>query len=79
LGGDTFIFLGLDAFSVIENSKWTSRGWKFQELLLSKRALIFCPDQVTYFSEMGFRADDVLDRGHCITPGILGATIFPSL
>jgi Heterokaryon incompatibility protein (HET) len=37
---------------LLQNSTWYSRGWTFQERLLSRRALIFTPDQVYWVCEM---------------------------
>ncbi|KAF2193474.1 HET-domain-containing protein [Zopfia rhizophila CBS 207.26] len=41
---------GFDAH--LQNSTWNSRGWTFQERLLSRRALFFTQDQVYWMCEM---------------------------
>ncbi|KAF2247304.1 HET-domain-containing protein [Trematosphaeria pertusa] len=37
---------------------WNTRGWTFQELALSKRALCFMPDQVYYMCRTGICSED---------------------
>lgn len=37
-----------EAMSLIEGSKWATRGWTYQEGLLSKRRLIFTDEQVVF-------------------------------
>ncbi|KAI1367381.1 heterokaryon incompatibility protein-domain-containing protein [Xylaria arbuscula] len=43
IGGTTLYFAheALDMWSLVEGSKWASRGWTFQELLFSKRLVFF--------------------------------------
>ncbi|KAI0118829.1 heterokaryon incompatibility protein-domain-containing protein [Nemania sp. FL0031] len=57
LAGHTLLSLSPDILTSVEKSEWASRAWTFQEALLSKRCLLFTPDQVyficrtTYWSE----------------------------
>lgn len=44
----------------IKASVWNSRGWTFQEALLSQRCMAFCLDQV-YFTCGGMSCRDVID------------------
>ncbi|KAJ8132851.1 hypothetical protein O1611_g773 [Lasiodiplodia mahajangana] len=57
LAGHILLSLSPDILASVERSEWASRAWTFQEALLSKRCLLFTPDQVyficrtTYWSE----------------------------
>ncbi|KAI1369067.1 heterokaryon incompatibility protein-domain-containing protein [Xylaria arbuscula] len=57
LGGHTIISLNPDILTSVRESEWSTRAWTFQEALLSRRCLLFTPDQVyficrtTYWSE----------------------------
>ena len=62
--------LGLDLITVqrpylasVSKSKWSSRGWTYQEKILSKRLLIFTPYQ-TFFQcgQATFSEDTILER-----------------
>jgi hypothetical protein len=44
----------------IKDSIWNSRGWTFQEALLSQRCLVFCANQV-YFTCNGMTCRDAMD------------------
>ncbi|KAK3381779.1 hypothetical protein B0H63DRAFT_546451 [Podospora didyma] len=46
--GHCYVSIPEDPLIRIKGSVWNSRGWTFQEALLSPRCLIFCHDQV-YF------------------------------
>ncbi|KAI1122862.1 heterokaryon incompatibility protein-domain-containing protein [Nemania abortiva] len=48
LAGHTLVSLNPDIITSVRESEWASRAWTFQEALLSKRCLLFTPDQV-YF------------------------------
>jgi hypothetical protein len=48
LDGATIIRDSMDPHQVISKSHWSTRGWTFQEALLSRRRLVFTDDQV-YF------------------------------
>ncbi|TRX94471.1 hypothetical protein FHL15_004626 [Xylaria flabelliformis] len=57
LAGHTLVSLNPDILASVRNSEWSTRAWTFQEALLSRRCLLFTPDQVyficrtTYWSE----------------------------
>ncbi|KAI1755383.1 heterokaryon incompatibility protein-domain-containing protein [Xylaria castorea] len=57
LAGHTLVSLSPDILASVRNSEWSTRAWTFQEALLSRRCLLFTPDQVyficrtTYWSE----------------------------
>ncbi|KAI0408624.1 heterokaryon incompatibility protein-domain-containing protein [Xylaria palmicola] len=57
LAGNTLVSLSPDILTSVRNSEWSTRAWTFQEALLSRRCLLFTPDQVyficrsTYWSE----------------------------
>ncbi|KAI0456154.1 heterokaryon incompatibility protein-domain-containing protein [Xylaria acuta] len=57
LAGHTLVSLNPDILTSVRNSEWSTRAWTFQEALLSRRCLLFTPDQVyficrtTYWSE----------------------------
>ncbi|KAI1370166.1 heterokaryon incompatibility protein-domain-containing protein [Hypoxylon crocopeplum] len=46
IGDDTFIYSMRDAPFAVRESKWATRGWTYQETLLSTRCLIFSKSQV---------------------------------
>jgi hypothetical protein len=48
IGNTSYVSVPPDPAHEIQGSKWNSRGWTYQETVLSKRRLIFCQDQV-YF------------------------------
>lgn len=51
-----------NAAAVLRNSVWYTRGWTFQELILSKRLLVFTEEQMLFFCVRGaFREDLVLE------------------
>jgi hypothetical protein len=50
----------------IASSFWESRGWTFQESLLSHKKLIFTPDQTYYHCEHGECSEDTHDNIHKI-------------
>ncbi|XP_014554498.1 hypothetical protein COCVIDRAFT_55448, partial [Bipolaris victoriae FI3] len=47
LGGETFVAVA-HPVQEIESTKWSSRGWTYQEMLLSRRRLVFTKTQM-YF------------------------------
>ncbi|KAI0476759.1 heterokaryon incompatibility protein-domain-containing protein [Xylaria cf. heliscus] len=57
LAGHTLVSLNPDILTSVRESEWSTRAWTFQETLLSRRCLLFTPDQVyficrtTYWSE----------------------------
>ncbi|KAJ2977966.1 hypothetical protein NUW58_g7643 [Xylaria curta] len=57
LAGRTLLSLSPDILTSVKKSEWSTRAWTFQEALLSRRCLLFTPDQVfficrtTYWSE----------------------------
>ncbi|KUJ09938.1 uncharacterized protein LY89DRAFT_266682 [Mollisia scopiformis] len=44
---------------ILENSKWNTRGWTFQEWHLARRALIFTDDQVYYICSSASYCEDI--------------------
>lgn len=48
IGDQFFVSVAGDPMHDFWRSMWAQRGWTFQEFLLSKRHLIFLPDQVVY-------------------------------
>ncbi|KAI3317166.1 heterokaryon incompatibility protein-domain-containing protein [Xylariaceae sp. AK1471] len=58
--GGYYISVPPDPVSKINDSTWNSRGWTFQEAILSRRRLVFCDDQV-YFSCGGMACRDAMD------------------
>ncbi|KAF3025743.1 hypothetical protein E8E14_014395 [Neopestalotiopsis sp. 37M] len=60
----------------IKGSVWVSRGWTFQEAILSKRCLMFTDDQMYFRCGRDARSEDVLaegcepSNGHAARPGI---------
>lgn len=57
LGGHMLVSLNPDILTSVQRSEWATRAWTFQEALLSRRCLLFTPEQVyficrtTYWSE----------------------------
>lgn len=51
-----------DFDTLMQSSKWHSRGWTFQETLMSKRFLIFTSCQVFYSCEMSCHAEDFVSQ-----------------
>ncbi|KAI0435119.1 heterokaryon incompatibility protein-domain-containing protein [Xylaria sp. FL1042] len=55
--GRSLVSLSPDILTSVKDSEWSTRAWTFQEALLSRRCLLFTPDQVyflcrtTYWSE----------------------------
>ena len=53
------LFAKLPELSVtLENSKWHTRAWTFQEGILSKRCLFFSEDQVYFQCQSGYYTED---------------------
>ena len=48
IGDQIFVSIAADPLSSLWSSKWSQRGWTFQEFLLSKRHLIFLPEQAVF-------------------------------
>jgi hypothetical protein len=66
-----------DAFQALLDSPWYSRGWTFQELLLSKRLLAFTEEQMLFLCvKSSFREDLVLEARN---GSIFGQSLMPSL
>lgn len=57
----------------IASSFWESRGWTFQESLLSSKKLIFTPDQTYYHCEHGECSEDTHNNIHKIMELAAGA------
>ncbi|KAK4938310.1 hypothetical protein LTR10_021194 [Elasticomyces elasticus] len=62
----------------IAKSKWATRGWTYQEAVLSSRCLFFTPDQVYYASTKTLQCESVLRSGENRRHGTL-QTLGPSL
>lgn len=48
IGDQIFVSITEDPLTSLWSSKWSERAWTFQEFLLSKRHLIFLPEQVVF-------------------------------
>jgi hypothetical protein len=48
IGDQDFVSIDEDPLQSFWSSKWNERAWTFQEFLLSKRHLIFLPEQVVF-------------------------------
>lgn len=46
----------------LERSRWHSRAWTFQEYLLSKRLLIFMPEQASFYCEQAHFTESYVDH-----------------
>lgn len=66
LGHDTFILAQHSRTVMLENSKWITRRWTYQEQALSTRLLVFTERQASFFCHKGYRAEDEHDGGDCI-------------
>ncbi|GAP86439.2 putative tol protein [Rosellinia necatrix] len=71
LAGHTLVSLSPDILTSVQKSEWATRAWTFQEALLSRRCLLFTPDQVywvcktTHWSEFLPTFPDIkFDKGH---------------
>ena len=53
---------GLSLWHGLAASKWHSRAWTFQEYLLSKRYLVFMPEQVYFVCRQADFAEDHIDH-----------------
>lgn len=68
--------------SALEGSVWMSRGWTYQEFVLSSKCLFFCDAQVYFVcSSMSCRESVISDQDDTnlispLEPGFLGAVIF---
>lgn len=52
--------LGIESISrYVQNSKWNTRGWTYQEMLLSRRILLFTDTRVYYQCLSGFGLEGV--------------------
>ena len=67
IGNFTFISTLRPPSSCIRTSKWSTRGWTFQEAILSRRCLVFTEHQV-YFECNGMNCQESvwlsLDKAH---------------
>ncbi|EEU44566.1 uncharacterized protein NECHADRAFT_85237 [Fusarium vanettenii 77-13-4] len=64
-GNYQVVELGPDALSDTASSKWSTRGWTFQEAWLSRRLLVFT-DKQCYFECEAISCAESLDYGECI-------------
>jgi hypothetical protein len=48
IGDQSFVSIQIDPIEAFWRSIWVSRAWTFQEFLLSRRHLIFLPEQVVF-------------------------------
>lgn len=58
IGDQIFVSLRDDPLDPFWRSTWCQRAWTFQEFLLSKRHLIFLPDQVVYHCASAAYSED---------------------
>lgn len=47
----------------LKKSKWSTRGWTFQELVLSRRAVVFAPEQTYFTCAKGEQAEGYPEGG----------------
>ncbi|TGJ87753.1 hypothetical protein E0Z10_g1001 [Xylaria hypoxylon] len=71
LAGHTLVSLSPDILTSVRKSEWSTRAWTFQEALLSRRCLLFTPDQVYFICRTTYRSESLpnfpnirLDRGN---------------
>jgi hypothetical protein len=64
VGGLQLSTAPVNAMTTLLNSAWYSRGWTFQELVLSKRLLAFTEDQMLFFCVKGSCREDVVLETH---------------
>lgn len=57
VGKHTLVSLGQDIIQLVKRVKWATRGWTFQEGLLSKRCLVFGVDQMHYVCRTAYRCE----------------------
>ena len=60
IAGLRFVSALPDYGTTVGRSKWSSRGWTFQEGILSKRCLIFTTEQVYFRCVVDSRCEDVV-------------------
>jgi hypothetical protein len=58
IGGLRFVLMSPPLSILMEELKWPTRGWTFQESLLSKRLLVFTPFQVYYLCNLSSFSED---------------------
>lgn len=58
IGDQTYVALQEDPMTSFWASKWAQRAWTFQEFLLSKRHLIFLPDQTVFHCSVSAWPED---------------------
>lgn len=56
--GHDFVVMNAPLPVVLERTKWHSRGWTYQEFMLSKRFLLFTADQVYYMCNLQSCSED---------------------
>ena len=59
IDGIEFITAQVSVQQVLEKSVWNSRGWTFQEVMLSRRALVFTESLVYWSCQMGTWREDM--------------------
>ncbi|KAF2032758.1 HET-domain-containing protein [Setomelanomma holmii] len=61
--------------SEVDKSAWCTRGWTFQELVLSRRVLAFTPTEVFFYCGRGFQAESMHGRSGSNYESRFGATV----
>ncbi|KAH7068982.1 heterokaryon incompatibility protein-domain-containing protein [Paraphoma chrysanthemicola] len=61
--------------SDVDKSAWSTRGWTFQELVLSRRVLAFTPTEVFFYCSRGFQAESMHQRSGSNYESRFGAAI----
>lgn len=62
LGGLCFVATEPDVFHVLSKSLWYTRGWTYQELVLSRRLLVFSENQAYFSCSSAAYAEDSVHR-----------------
>lgn len=57
LAGHRLVSLSPDILTSVRESEWSTRAWTFQEALLSRRCLLFTPDQVYFICRTTYRSE----------------------
>ncbi|KAL6704783.1 hypothetical protein ACN47E_007587 [Coniothyrium glycines] len=59
----------------VDKSAWCTRGWTFQELVLSRRVLVFTPTEIFFYCSRGFHAESMHEKHESNQEFQFGATV----